>query len=143
MRKLICFLLAWASIASAQTAKHVVLIALENHGYSQVIGNPNMPYLNQLAKQGALATNFYATGHPSIDNYFRLTTGQNVSFDDGFTGTTSVNNLVRQMTAKGKTWKNYAENLPYVGYLGTDRYPYIKHHNPFAYMTDVRNSTTQ
>ena len=143
MRKLICFLLAWASIASAQTAKHVVLIALENHGYSQVIGNLNMPYLNQLAKQGALATNFYATGHPSIDNYFRLTTGQNVSFDDSFSGTTSVNNFVRQMAAVGKTWKAYSENLPYTGYLGGDNNGYVKHHNPFAYMTDVRNSSTQ
>lgn len=142
MRTLI-FLALISISAAAQDVKHVVLIALENHGYSQVIGNPNMPYLNQLAKQGALATNFYATGHPSIDNYFRLTTGQNVSFDDGFTGTTSVNNLVRQMAAVGKTWKNYAENLPYAGYLGSDRYPYIKHHDPFAYMTDVRNTSAQ
>ena len=129
--------------ASAQTVKHVVVIALENHGYSQVIGNPNMPYLNQLAKEGALATNFYATGHPSIDNYFRLTTGQNVTFNDSFSGTTSVDNLARQLTAVGKTWKNYAENLPYTGYLGGDVWPYIKHHNPFAYMTYVRNSSTQ
>jgi acid phosphatase len=129
--------------ASAQTIKHVVLISLENHGYSQVIGNPNMPYLNQLAQKGALATNFYATGHPSIPNYFRLTTGQNVTFDDSFSGTTSVDNLARQLTAVGKTWKNYAENLPYTGYLGGDKWPYVKHHNPFAYMTYVRNNSSQ
>ena len=143
MRNIIFFVLAWASFASAQTAKHVVLIALENHGYSQVIGNPNMPYLNQLAQQGALAANFYATGHPSIDNYFRLTTGQDVTFDDSFSGTTSVDNFVRQMQTVGKTWKAYSENLPYTGYLGGDSNGYVKHHNPFAYMTDVRNSTTQ
>src|SRR3954469_3309271 len=142
MRLFLFLILALAS-AGAQSVKHVVLITLENHGYSQVIGNPNMPYLNQLAKQGALATNFYATGHPSISNYFRLTTGQNVTSNDSFTGTTSVDNLVRQMTAVGKTWKNYAENLPYTGYLGGDSSGYTKHHNPFAYMTDVRNSSTQ
>jgi len=142
MRIVLILALMFAS-ASAQTVKHVVLISLENHGYSQVIGNPNMPYLNQLAQQGALATNFYATGHPSIDNYFRLTTGQNVTFDDSFSGTTSVDNLVRQLSAVGKTWKNYAENLPYAGYIGGDAWPYIKHHDPFAYMTDVRNNSAQ
>lgn len=26
---------------------------------------------------------------------------------------------------------------------GGDAYPYIKHHNPFAYFRDVRNSSTQ
>src|SRR4051812_40421404 len=115
MRTFLFLILALAS-AAAQDVKHVVLIALENHGYSQVIGNPHMPYLNQLANQGALAANFYATGHPSIDNYFRLTTGQDITFNDSFSGTTSVDNLVRELTVVGKTWKNYAENLPYAGY---------------------------
>jgi hypothetical protein len=50
---------------------------------------------------------------------------------------------VRQLTAVGKTWKNYAENLPYTGYIGGDAWPYIKHHNPFAYMTYVRNNSSQ
>jgi hypothetical protein len=69
-------ILLWATLVTshAVTPKHIVVIALENHNYSSVIGNLNAPYLNQLARQGALATNFYATGHPSIDNYFRLTT---------------------------------------------------------------------
>ncbi|HZD96370.1 MAG TPA: alkaline phosphatase family protein, partial [Candidatus Sulfotelmatobacter sp.] len=30
-----------------------------------------------------------------------------------------------------------------VGYTGGDVYPYFKHHNPFVYMTDVLNSSTQ
>src|SRR5207248_2272220 len=59
------------------TAQHtfVVMVAEENHAYEQVIGNPSMPYLNSLAQQGALATQYYANMHPSIGNYFALTAG--------------------------------------------------------------------
>src|SRR5438105_4400000 len=53
----------------------VVMVVEENHAYEQVIGSASMPYLNTLAQQGALATQYYADAHPSIGNYFALTTG--------------------------------------------------------------------
>src|SRR5262249_42730368 len=43
----------------------------------------------------------------------------------------------------GKTWKSYAESLPSVGYVGGNAYPYVKSHNPFAYFSDVRNSSNE
>ncbi|HEY3928350.1 MAG TPA: alkaline phosphatase family protein, partial [Candidatus Koribacter sp.] len=43
----------------------------------------------------------------------------------------------------GKTWKSYAESLPYTGYLGGNTGDYFKHHNPFAYFSDVRDSSTE
>ncbi len=55
---------------------HVFIVMEENHSYSSVIGNPSMPYLNGLANQYGLATNYFANTHPSIGNYFMLTTGQ-------------------------------------------------------------------
>src|SRR5690348_17595553 len=55
---------------------HVVLVVEENHSYSEVIGNSAMPYLNSLASQYGLATQYFANTHPSIGNYFMLTTGQ-------------------------------------------------------------------
>ncbi|HWK31553.1 MAG TPA: alkaline phosphatase family protein [Terriglobales bacterium] len=142
MRTLV-LLLATLATAHAASPKHIVVIALENHNYSSIIGNPNAPYINQLAREGALGKAFYATGHPSIDNYFRLTTGQSITFNDSYTGTVYADNLVRELGKVGKSWKNYAENLPYTGYLGGDAYPYVKHHNPFAYLSDVRGSSTQ
>jgi hypothetical protein len=48
---------------------------LENHSYGQVIGNPAMPYLNSLATAHSLAADYFADAHPSIPNYFMLTTG--------------------------------------------------------------------
>ena len=122
---------------------HVIMVVEENHSYSEVIGNSAMPYLNSLASQYGLATQYFANTHPSIGNYFMLTTGQLVTNDDGFTGTVGMDNIVRNLIAAGKTWKSYAESIPSTGYIGGDSYPYAKRHNPFAYFADVVNSSTQ
>lgn len=121
---------------------HVVVVVEENASYQDVVGGSAMPYLNSLAKQYSLATNYYANAHPSIGNYFMMTTGTGVTNDDTFTGTVSVNNLVRQFQKDGKTWKSYADSLPSTGYLGGDSYPYIKRHAPFSYFSDVANSSS-
>jgi phosphatidylinositol-3-phosphatase len=122
---------------------HVVLLLEENHGYSQVIGNSTMPYLNGLASQYGLATQYYANTHPSIGNYFMLTTGQIITNNDAYGKTVSADNLVRRLLTAGKTWKSYAESLPSVGYTGGDSYPYLRRHNPFSFFSDVVNSTNQ
>ena len=122
---------------------HVVVVLEENHSYSEVIGNSAMPYLNSLASQYGLATQYFANAHPSIGNYFMLTTGQLVTSDDAFAGTVGADDIVRQLIAAGKTWKSYAESIPSTGYTGGDSYPYAKRHNPFAYLTDVASSSTE
>jgi hypothetical protein len=84
------FLLAagLAGITSAQEKErpkgireldHVFVIVMENHGYQQVIGNPNEPYLNSLIASGKvnLATNYFAIGHPSLTNYLEIVGGSN------------------------------------------------------------------
>jgi acid phosphatase len=115
----------------------------ENHGYTNVIGNAAMPYLNSLAAQNSLATQYYANTHPSIGNYFMLTAGQIITNNDAFTGVVTADNLVRHLLTAGKTWKSYAEGLPSVGYLGGDTSTYSRHHNPFTYFSDVVNSSVQ
>src|ERR1051326_5538249 len=125
------------------TADHVFLIVLENHAFNQVIGSPFMPYLNSLAAQHSLATNYFADTHPSIGNYFMLTTGNIETNNDAFTGTVSSDSIPRAFAAAGKTWKAYMESLPSVGYAGGDVYPYFKHHDPFVYLTDVLSSTAE
>ena len=124
-------------------ADHVFLIVLENHAFNQVIGSPFMPYLNSLATQHSLATNYFADTHPSIGNYFTLTTGNIETNNDAFTGTVSSDSIPRAFATAGKTWKAYMESLPSVGYTGGDVYPYFKHHDPFVYMTDVLNSAAE
>jgi phospholipase C len=121
----------------------VYIVVEENTSYSSVIGSSAMPYLNSLAAKYGLAVDYYGNTHPSIGNYFMLATGQILTNNDASTATFDVDNVARRLMTAGKTWKVYAENLPSVGYVGGDRYPYIKHHNPLAYFSDVRNSTNE
>ncbi|HVO63108.1 MAG TPA: alkaline phosphatase family protein [Terriglobales bacterium] len=134
-----------SSSSPAQTLQfgHVVLVVEENHSYSEVIGNTAMPYLNSLASNYGLATRYYANAHPSIGNYFMLTTGQPVTLNDAYTGVVSADNLVRALNASGKTWKAYAESLPQAGYAGGDVHPYVRRHNPFVYFSDVVQQPAQ
>jgi acid phosphatase len=113
----------------------VVLVVEENSSYSEVIGSSEMPYLNSLAKQYGLAAQYFANTHPSIGNYFMLTTGQIITNDDNFAGTVDADNIVRELVASGKTWKSYAESRGTVSY--------VQRHDPLSYFSDVVNSSSQ
>src|SRR5947209_4861614 len=132
-----------AAMAAVPLANHVFVVVEENHSYSSVVGSSSMPYLNSLIRRYGLATQYYADAHPSIGNYFMMTTGRIITNNDAFSGTTSADNIVRHFLTAGKTWKSYAEGLPRTGYTGGDVYPYVKHHNPFAYLSDVAGSTNE
>ena len=129
---------------AAQPAfSHVFLVMEENHSYSEVIGNSSMPYFNSLASQYGLATQYFANAHPSLPDYMVLTTGLTETLDDNFAGTISDDNVVRELVKAGKTWKSYAESLPSPGYIGGDSSLYARRHNPFTYLSDVQNDSSQ
>jgi hypothetical protein len=56
---------------------HVFVIMMENHGYSQIVGNPDTPFANKLAQSSNTATNYFAVAHPSLTNYLEVTGGSN------------------------------------------------------------------
>jgi hypothetical protein len=56
---------------------HVFVIMMENHGYSQIVGNPNAPFTNQYTKSVNSAINYFAIGHPSSTNYLETVGGSN------------------------------------------------------------------
>jgi phosphatidylinositol-3-phosphatase len=56
---------------------HVFVIMMENHGYSQVVGNPNLPFINDLIGFANTATNYFAIAHPSSTNYLEIVGGSN------------------------------------------------------------------
>lgn len=59
-----------ATAAPSRPLQHVFYIMMENHGYSQIIGNTaDAPFVNQLASQGSLATQYFGVTHPSLPNY--------------------------------------------------------------------------
>jgi hypothetical protein len=56
---------------------HVFVIMMENHGFSQIVGNPNAPFTNMYMKQANSALNYFAIGHPSSTNYLEMVGGSN------------------------------------------------------------------
>src|SRR6266481_1222418 len=57
--------------------EHVFVIMMENHGFGQMLNNPNAPFTNQLARSANLATNYFAVAHPSLTNYLEVVGGSN------------------------------------------------------------------
>ena len=123
------------------TSQHVVMVVEENQVYSSVVGNmTSWPHLNALIKAGALATNYYADAHPSIPNYFMLTTGQTLTLDDSSAKVWDVDNIARRMLSAKVSFKVYAEGITQ-GYLGGNTGLYVIRHNPFAMLSDVASNT--
>lgn len=125
---------------SIPLSQHVVMVMEENQAYGSVAGNSAAwPNLNKLMAAGAVPTNYYADTHPSIGNYFVLTTGQILTKDDSSTRVWDVDNLARRMIAAGVSFKVYAEGITR-GYTGGDTGLYVVRHNPFALLSDVAGS---
>jgi acid phosphatase len=123
-------------------SSHVVMVMEENRSYSSVVGQTSVwPNLNQLIREGALATHYYANVHPSIGNYFMLTTGQLLTANDSSTKVWNVNNIARQMLASGTTFRIYAEGIPQ-GYVGGNTGLYVFRHEPFSLLSDIADSKT-
>ncbi len=124
---------------------HVVLVVEESANYTDVVGSASMPYLNSLAATYGLATQYYANTHPSIGNYEMLATGQVLTNNNGETPASfpiTADSVVSELSAAGKTWKAYAENMPMAGYIGgNDGQDFLINHVPLAYLASVQNNT--
>jgi phosphatidylinositol-3-phosphatase len=118
-------------------SQHVVIVMEENQQYSTVVGNTvGWPNFNLLIANGALATNYYADTHPSIGNYFMLTTGQILTNVDPSTTVFNVDNIARRMLAANVSFKVYAEGITQ-GYTGGNTGLYVIRHDPFPMLSDV------
>ncbi len=114
---------------------HILIVILENHGYTQIIGSSYAPNINALANDpnSALFTNSHAIEHPSQPNYLDLYSGcnQGVTNDNVPSGNPFTSaNLGSQLIANGKTFITYSETLPSVGYNGATSGNYARKHNP-------------
>jgi phosphatidylinositol-3-phosphatase len=56
---------------------HIFVIMMENHGYSQILNNPNAPFINAYMKEANVGTNYFAIAHPSLTNYLEVVGGSN------------------------------------------------------------------
>ncbi|MES2219351.1 MAG: alkaline phosphatase family protein [Acidobacteriota bacterium] len=123
-------------------SNHVVIVMEENRSFSSVVGQTSVwPNLNQLIREGALATHYYANVHPSIGNYFMLTAGRMVTTNDSSRTVWNVDNIARRMLSSGTSFRIYAEGISR-GYLGGNTGLYVIRHNPFALLSDIADSRT-
>ena len=61
----------------APVLDHVFVIMLENHGYNEILNNPNAPFINAEYATKGVATNYYGVAHPSLTNYLETVGGSN------------------------------------------------------------------
>jgi acid phosphatase len=129
--------LCWATPGSAQPPlpkpDHVVIVIEENHAFGQIIDSPAAPYLNALARKGALLTNAYAVTHPSQPNYIALFAG---TFE-GVNGNTcptllTTPNLSSTLKLAEQSFIGYSEDLPAVGAVDCIAGAYARKHNPWV-----------
>ena len=147
---------------AASTPPHIMLIVDENKDYQEsnlpsgnnryIIGNPEAPYLNQLADQYASATQEYSLFHPSFANYLALLSGATIGSGISVPHTDST--FVDQLSDAGVPWTAYMDGLNFPGapsscdpsatdqqvYDDVSPYYYEWDHNPFWYFTDVTSS---
>jgi phosphatidylinositol-3-phosphatase len=120
---------------------HVVLVVFENHEATEIAGSSSAPTFNALARSYASLTNYDAVAHPSLPNYLALVSGSTQGITSDCTGCiVSARSLADTLEAAGKTWKTYADDLPYRGFTGSSAGRYAKKHDPFLYFRTVVDS---
>src|SRR6266404_1130700 len=136
---LLCAIPAQA-VAQSQIPRpdHVVIVVEENRSYGQIIANSVVvsspaPYINSLAREGALFTNSFGLTHPSQPNYLALFSGSTHDVPDNRCPVAlSGNNLASELRKNGFSFAIYSESMPSVGFEGCfSAYNlYARKHNP-------------
>jgi len=140
-----------------QQYKHVIWVWMENQPYTNIIGSPTSPYVNSLAQQCGLATNYHNITHPSAPEYLAATSGELGGAGDCTPSQCpdSNDNIFNEADLHGVSWKTYsggeasvqndtslapqyrtptcAQGDPGSGYNP----PYDVNHNPPVYYTDI------
>jgi phosphatidylinositol-3-phosphatase len=120
---------------------HIVIVIEENKSFNQIIDNREAPYINKLAKRGALFTQSYGITHPSQPNYLALFSGSTRSITSNACPLTlSGDNLASLLQAKGLSFTSYSEAMPEAGYDGCIYGAYRRKHNPAANWKELATS---
>jgi phosphatidylinositol-3-phosphatase len=128
----------------ASAIKHIVVVVMENHSYSDIIGGSQAPYINALARQGKSLTQMYAITHPSQPNYLALFSGGTRGVtNDSCPHTFWSNNLGHQLLVAGRTFAGYSESLPRTASTVCTSGAYARKHAPWVNFGNVPASTNK
>ena len=151
---------AQSGASSLPPIKHVFILVLENESFDATFGpNPGSPYLgNDLRAQGSLLTQYYATGHVSLDNYITMVSGQPpVPLTQADCAGVPfvlcaypalIPTIGGQLDAAGQTWRGYMEDMatpcqhppdaqPDPNQQATAGSQYATRHDPFVYFKSI------
>lgn len=133
--------LSFAAVAgNPPRPQHVVVVIEENRSLKAMYGAAELPYINQLAGEGALLTGYYAIMHPSEPNYVALFSGDTQGVqDDSCPHAYQKPNLAEALAAQKVSFAIYSENMPAMGFTGcgSDDKLYRRKHNPVPDFTTV------
>jgi phosphatidylinositol-3-phosphatase len=122
----------------------VWVIVMENRSYGQVIGNGSAPFVNRLATDFGLATDYNGVAHPSEPNYLALVSGSTQGVTDDGVHDIGAPTLFDQLEQAGLSWAVYAENVPTGCYTGAKasggadgRGTYARKHEPAISFTGI------
>ncbi len=120
---------------------HVFLIYMENKGVGDIVGSPNAPYINSLINTEDYDSNYFALGHPSDPNYFRIMGGSDFGIDyNPASNAIDAPSLMQEMDQAGISWAGYAQGMPFPGDL-TSSGDYAVDQLPFAEFSYVYDNT--
>jgi hypothetical protein len=134
----------------------VFVIVLDDQPLSAIKGSASAPYLNKLMATYAYGTNYTTADHPSLPNYFDLTSGNpQANLCDCQPGTTStctalncsvllgactcplaVSHLGDDLDVAGIPWREYAESMGAPCNVDGGAL-FAANHVPFLYYDDV------
>ena len=130
---------------------HVVVVIEEDRA-ANAIGDPNMPYFNQLASSGLLYTDSHGVNPSSQEgeqDYLALYSGSTQGVTDNGRGYSFAGpNLSKSLYSAGLNFAGYPEFLPADGsqvqQAGDGTHPdvYVRNYNPMAMFTDAGPGVT-
>jgi phosphatidylinositol-3-phosphatase len=123
------------------TYRHVVWIWMENKDYANVIGSSSAPFLNSLAADCGLATNYHAITNPSLPNYIAATSGLGGyklnPFYSNCQPDSYCSTRLKSVFAQLRSWRAYQESMPRPCARRDDGL-YAARHNPAIYYRSLR-----
>lgn len=130
------------NLGTAPTIQHVIVVAMENKSYKQVVGSSNAPYQTSLANQCGNATAAFGATHTSAANYFATSAGEYPAASPPGCGSVSKcadasDNLYHQLDTAGLSWKSYQESMPSACDPTSVNNSYKIGHNPPIFYSDI------
>jgi len=125
-----------AAVTYPTAIRHVIVVMEENHDLVWTLTNP--AFLS-LYSHSAHATRAYAICHPSAPNYIAISSAVDQRCGSDRVTYLKATNLASDAASHSVSWQGLFESMP-SACDRTDAYPYIAHHNPWVYYSDLKST---